>query len=79
MEGYKPGTKLEIPNMVGNTKVQGIATDCFANFQDGKEKVQVLRIKDDSISVINDSTFENWPELREVYIGNPLRKLEIRI
>ena len=75
MEGYKPGTKLEIPNMVGNTKVQGIATDCFANFQDGKEKVQVLRIKDDSISVINDSTFENWPELREVYIGNSVTKV----
>lgn len=75
MDKMSPGKILEIPDVVGNTKVQGIATDCFANFADGKAVVEVLRIKDNSISVINDATFADWPKLREVYIGNSVTKV----
>jgi len=67
--------KLEIPEMVGNTKVQGIATDCFNNFENGKKQVRTLIIRDDSISVINDSVFEKWENLEKVYIGNSVTKV----
>ncbi len=67
--------KLEIPEKVGNTKVQGIASDCFDNFDNGKTQVKTLTIKDNSVSVINDSTFENWPNLSKVYIGNSVNKI----
>jgi len=75
MDKMQPGEKLEIPSMVGNTKVTGIASDCFANFEDGKKAVKILTIRDNSISVINDSTFENWPMLSKVYIGNSVNKI----
>ncbi|MDE5933094.1 MAG: leucine-rich repeat protein [Lachnospiraceae bacterium] len=67
--------ELIIPEMVGNTKVQGIDTDCFARFDDGKPLVKTLIIRDDSISTINDSVFAGWPELQQVYIGNSVTKV----
>ncbi len=67
--------KLTIPDQVGNTKVQGIASDCFNSFGEGKLLVKTLVIRDDSISVINDSAFENWPNLSKVYIGNSVNKI----
>lgn len=67
--------ELVIPEMVGNTKVQGIASDCFNRFDKGKEQVKTLIIRDNSISVINDSVFENWPKLSKVYIGNTVNKI----
>lgn len=71
----KKSGELIIPEMVGNTKVQGIDTDCFARFDRGKELVRTLIIRDDSISVINDSVFADWPELQKVYIGNSVTKV----
>lgn len=67
--------ELVIPEMVGNTKVQGISTDCFAAFGEGKDLVKTLIIRDNSISVINDSVFENWPKLSKVYIGNSVTSI----
>lgn len=67
--------ELVIPEMVGNTKVQGIDTACFAKFDNGKKLVRTLIIRDGSISVINDAVFENWPELTSVYIGNSVTKV----
>lgn len=67
--------ELVIPEMVGNTKVQGISTDCFAAFGEGKDLVKTLIIRDNSISAIDDSAFENWPNLSEVYIGNSVSKI----
>lgn len=66
---------LEIPEMVGNTKVTGIASDCFVRFDDGKNQVKTLIIRDNSISVINDSVFENWKNLEKVYIGNSVNEI----
>lgn len=74
-EGAAPGKELVIPEMVGNTKVQGIASDCFAKFDEGKKVVETLIIRDNSISAIDDSVFENWPKLAEVYIGNSVSKI----
>lgn len=73
--GETPGSTLTIPDVVGNIKVQGIDKDCFINFEDGKKAVETLIIRDDSISVINDSVFENWPKLEKVYIGNSVTKV----
>lgn len=73
--GTTPGKELVIPEMVGNTKVQGIASDCFDNFDEGKRFVETLIIRDNSISVINDSVFENWPKLSKVYIGNSVTSI----
>lgn len=67
--------ELVIPEMVGNTKVQGIASDCFATFADGKNLVKTLIIRDNSISTIDDSVFENWERLEKVYIGNSVTKV----
>ncbi|MCM1173860.1 MAG: leucine-rich repeat protein [Blautia sp.] len=73
--GTIEGGELEIPDMVGNTKVEGIATDCFNNFDNGKRQIKTLIIRDNSISVINDSVFENWENLQKVYIGNSVTKV----
>lgn len=70
-EGEKedPIDNLPIPEKVGNTKVTGIASDCF-NDDTMNQKVKRITIEDNSISIINDSVFKDWKKLQEVYIGN---------
>lgn len=60
---------LVIPAKVGNTKVTGIASDCFSD-DAMNQKVKTLTIEDDSITVINDGVFKGWKKLQKVYIGN---------
>ncbi|MGN0278218.1 MAG: leucine-rich repeat protein [Lachnospiraceae bacterium] len=70
-EGEKedPIDNLLIPEKVGNTKVTGIASDCFSD-DTMNQKVKRITIDDNSISIINDSVFKDWKKLQEVYIGN---------
>ncbi len=70
-EGEKedPIDNLPIPEKVGNTKVTGIASDCFSD-DTMNQKVKRITIEDNSISIINDSVFKDWKKLQEVYIGN---------
>lgn len=76
---FKPGASasnihLTIPAMVGNTKVTGIASDCFTDAKLNGEVVS-LTIEDDSVSVINDGVFKGWPKLAKVYIGNTIMSI----
>ncbi|MBD5519946.1 MAG: leucine-rich repeat protein [Lachnospiraceae bacterium] len=87
---FKPGLKdsekhsieLEIPAIVGNTKVVGIASNCFGD-DELNEAVISLKISDDSISSIADGVFQggggknnkNWLKLTKVYIGNSVTSI----
>lgn len=74
--------KLEIPAMVGNTKVVGIATGCFSDPR-LNAAVKELVISDDSISTIADGVFQanestddrQWKNLEKVYIGNSVSSI----
>lgn len=71
------GGKLVIPAMVGETRVVGIASDCFKDTQLNR-RVRELVIEDNSISSIADGVFQggggsannDWQALEKVYIGN---------
>ena len=78
----KPNIDLEIPALVGNTKVTGIASGCFSD-DDLNESIVSLKIADESITSIADGVFEArvvdegtpnekrpWKNLKKVYIGN---------
>lgn len=74
--------KLEIPAMVGNTKVTGIASGCFSDSK-LNENVRSLKIADESISSIADGVFQggggehekDWLNLSSVYIGNSVNSI----
>lgn len=76
-ESKKKNVKLVIPAVVGNTKVQGIATGCFSD-SELNENVISLTITDESISEIDKGVFQggggtnnaDWQNLKKVYIGN---------
>lgn len=73
---------LEIPAMVGNTKVIGIDSTCFKDSQ-LNENVKSLKISDESISSIADGVFQggggdngkDWLKLSSVYIGNSVTSI----
>ena len=65
---------LEIPAMVGKTKVTGIATNCFTDLE-LNNNVKTLKIADNSISVINASVFKGWEKLKKAYIGNSVTEI----
>lgn len=65
---------LVIPEKVGNTKVTGIASDCFSD-DDMNQRVRTLTIEDNSISIINDGAFKGWKKLQKAYIGNSVSKI----
>lgn len=78
-----PNIDLEIPALVGNTKVTGIASGCFSDL-DLNESVVSLKISDDSITSIADGVFEAsetadgkrpWKNLKKVYIGNSVTSI----
>lgn len=78
-----PDIDLEIPALVGNTKVTGIASGCFSDL-DLNESVVSLKIADDSITSIADGVFEAsettdgkrpWKNLKKVYIGNSVTSI----
>lgn len=65
---------LEIPSIVGTTKVTAIASNCFSDPL-LNNKAKVLKIADDSVSVINASVFKGWERLERVYIGNSVTEI----
>ncbi len=77
-----PNIDLEIPALVGNTKVTGIASGCFSDL-DLNESIVSLKISDDSITSIADGVFEAseiddkrpWKNLKKVYIGNSVTSI----
>ncbi len=71
--------ELEIPSMVGNTKVTGIASGCFSD-SILNSAVKSLKISDDSITTIADGVFQakddgDWKQLAKVYIGNSVTSI----
>ena len=76
--------KLVIPAVVGNTKIVGIASNCFSDTHLNC-RVQELRIEDNSISEIADGVFrggggsdsygKDWQALAKVYIGNSVNSI----
>ncbi|MBD5445464.1 MAG: leucine-rich repeat protein [Lachnospiraceae bacterium] len=81
-DSQKHSIELEIPAIVGNTKVVGIASDCFGD-DELNEAVISLKISDESISSIADGVFQggggknnkNWLKLTTVYIGNSVTSI----
>ncbi len=71
--GTKP-IDLVIPAKVGNTKVTGIASDCFTD-DEMNQRVKTLVIEDNSIATINDGVFKGWKNLQKVYIGNSVASI----
>lgn len=76
--------KLVIPAMVGNTKVVGIASNCFKDTHLNC-RVKELVIEDGSITSIADGVFrggggtdtygKDWQALAKVYIGNSVNSI----
>lgn len=65
---------LSIPSHVANTKIVGIASGCFSD-EELNNNVGILKIADDSITVIEDSVFAGWEKLKEVRIGNSVTSI----
>lgn len=65
---------LPIPSRVANTKVVGIASGCFSD-KELNNNVGILKIADDSITVVEDSVFSGWEKLKEVRIGNSVTSI----
>lgn len=82
IESAKKNVELEIPALVGKTKVVGIATGCFRDTELNREVIS-LKISDDSISSIDNGVFQagggedgkDWKKLRTVYIGNSVNSI----
>lgn len=78
----KKNVALEIPAIVGDTKVTGIGEKCFED-SELNENVISLRISDGSISAIDNRVFKggggvnnkDWLQLRKVYIGNSVTSI----
>lgn len=73
-EALVSGLDLEIPEYVGDTKVTGVATDCFAN-QDIHDNIKTIKIADNTISEIAPSAFKDCTRLESVSIGNSVTKI----
>lgn len=73
----KNGVHLEIPAMVGLTKVTGIASNCFTD-NTLNQAVKSLTIADGSISEINNEVFKGWNNLEMVYIGDSVVSIGTR-
>ncbi len=69
--------KMEIPPYVGETKVTGIASGCFASTegQEVLQRIQKLVFSDNTVSEIADSAFKECALLEEVVIGNSVKKI----
>ena len=68
---------MEIPATVGDTKVTGIASGCFASTE-GKQVINMVKkliIADNTLSEIADSAFKSCNLLEEVVIGNSVKKI----
>ncbi len=65
---------LVIPDMVGDTTVKKIASDCFKNKGNITNSVVSLTIGN-FIEEIADSTFASWTNLEEVEIGKSIKKI----
>ncbi len=73
-EALANGLDLEIPEYVGDTKVTGIATDCFLD-PDVHDNIKTITIADNTISEIAAEAFKGCTRLTEVHIGNSVTKI----
>ncbi len=68
------GLDLVIPEMVGDTKVTGIASDCFED-EIIHDNIRTLTIEDNSISEIRENAFAGCTRLVAVAIGDSVTKI----
>lgn len=73
-EAKTNGLDLDIPSTVGDKKVTGIASDCFAS-PDVHPYIKTIKIADDTISEIAPSSFKDCAMLESVEIGNSVNKI----
>ena len=63
---------LVIPSKVGAYDVVSVVEGCFDTV---KDKLKTVTVSDDSISGIDNRTFENCPQLEEVTLGNSVSRV----
>ncbi len=68
------GLDLDIPEYVGDTKVTGIASNCFSD-PTVHPYIKTLKIADNTISEIAPSAFKDCSLLESVEIGNSVKKI----
>ncbi len=73
-EAAQAGIDLVIPEVVGDTKVTGVASTCFSDL-DIHDNIKTLTIADNTITEIEKEAFKNCGKLEKVYIGNSVKKI----
>ncbi len=68
------GLDLVIPEKVGDTKVTGVATDCFSD-ETIHDNIRTLKIDNNSIDSIQSAAFKDCKRLVEVNIGNSVTNI----
>lgn len=73
-EAQTNGLNLVIPETVGDTKVTGIATNCFDDLE-VRDYIKTIKISDNTISEIAPAAFKGCKSLEAVSIGNSVNKI----
>ncbi len=68
-EAIAAGIKLEIPEYVGDIRVNGIASDCFSDLEI-RENITEIKIADNTLSAIADNAFSGCKRLKNLVLGD---------